>query len=652
MDPATIGDKKGATTMCRLLFALVIICVLCGPSPKARGEDKSLSWQAIDVTARLDADGRLHVAERQEIVFTGDWNGGERTFRIRGGQQLDFQRLTRIDPKTGIARELARGNLDEVDHYDWGGGESVRWRSRLPSDPPFENTTLIYVLEYTLSNILVRKEGSFLLDHDFAFPDRSWPILTFTLDLRFDPAWEVQDPSPIRLTRGRVDPGEGVVLTIPLRYTRAGRPAGVEFGAPDATRSILSLLLFGGLGILTACFFFREWNRGRFTPLRPVAEITRPWLEERLLSLPPEVVGDLWDNRTGAPEVAAILARMVAEKKLVSSVERIRIFLWFKKDVLHLELLVDRDTLSGYEAELVDAFFRSGETTTDSDRIRERYRTTGFEPAARIRDALEKKATSLVRGSGTKPKYLWVPTALLFLAAIALLASACVNRPHEAWIAAAGFGIGLAGYLIANGFACGYHRLITRPLLRCIAFLAITGALAVSLDQLFLQGSGPESTLLLTGLTLYLLSLMVSVFNRARTMDEREMVGLRKDLAAARRFMKKELSRSVPRLDDSWYPYLIALGLGSSMDRWFRAYGGASADSGSHAGFASTGSGGGSASWSGGGGTFGGAGASASWAAAAGSLASGVAKPSSSGSGSSGGGGGGGSSGGGGGGGW
>jgi len=637
--------------MHRLLYLMVTICVLNSPCPEARGEDKSLYWQAIDVTARLDADGRIHVAERQEIVFNGDWNGGERTFRIRGGQQLDFQRLTRIDPETGIARELARGNLDEVDHYDWSGdGTTLRWRSRLPTDPPFGNTTQIYVLEYTLSNILVQKDGSYLLDHDFAFPDRSWPILSFSLDLRIDPAWEVQNPSPIRLTRGRLEPGESVVVTIPLRYARAGRPAGVEFGAPAGTRSFLSLLLFGGLGILTAFFLFREWSRGRFAPLRPAAEITRPWLEERVFALPPEVVGDLWDNRTGAPEVAAILARMVAEKKLSSSVERTRLFLWFKKDVLHLELLADRDTLSGYEAELVQAFFRSGETVTDSDRIRERYSSTGFDPAERIRGTLERKAASLVRGSGKQPKYLWVPTMVIFLAGSALLVTASVKRPHETWIAASGFGFGLVGYLLANGFACGYHRLITRPFPRCIPFFVISGALAVALDQLFLQREGPGSALLLTGLTLYLLSLIISVFNRARTMDDRERVNLRKDLAAARRFMKRELSRSVPHLDDSWYPYLIALGLGGSMDHWFRAYGGASAVSGSS--FSAGGSSSGSASWSGGGGTFGGAGASASWAAAAGSLAAGVSKPSSSGSGSSGGGGGGGSSGGGGGGGW
>jgi uncharacterized membrane protein YgcG len=637
--------------MHRLLYLMVTICVLNSPCPEARAEDKSLYWQAIDVTARLDADGRLHVEERQETVFTGDWNGGERTFRIRGGQQLDFQSLTRIDPTTGVKRELVRGNLDELDHFDWSGnGTTLRWRSRLSTDPPFGNTTLIYVLEYTLSNILVRKDGSYLLDHDFAFPDRSWPILSFSLDLRFDPAWQLQDPSPLRLPRGRLEPGESVVLTIPLRFVGAGQPSGVEYGAPAGIRSILSLLLFGGLGILTAFFLFLEWSRGRFAPLRPAAEITRPWLEERVLSLPPEVVGDLWDNSTGAPEVAAILARMVAEKKLASSVERTRLFLWFKKDVLRLELLVDRDTLSGYEAELVQAFFRSGETTTDSDRIRERYSSTGFDPASQIRDTLERKAASLARGSGKQPKYLWVPTALLFLAGIAILVTACVKRPHETWIAASGFGFGLVGYLVATAFACGYHRLITRPFLRCIPFLAISGALAVALDQLFLQGEGPGSALLLTGLTLYLLSLIISVFNRARTMDDRERVSLRRDLAAARRFMKRELSRSVPRLDDAWYPYLIALGLGGSMDRWFRAYGGASAASGSS--FSAGGSGSGSASWSGGGGTFGGAGASASWAAAAGSLAAGVAKPGSSGSGSSGGGGGGGSSGGGGGGGW
>ena len=72
--------------MRHLIILLATICVACGYTPQAGAQDRSLYWKALDVTARLDADGRLHVTERHEMVFTGDWNGGERTFRITGGQ--------------------------------------------------------------------------------------------------------------------------------------------------------------------------------------------------------------------------------------------------------------------------------------------------------------------------------------------------------------------------------------------------------------------------------------------------------------------------------------------------------------------------------------------------------------------------------------
>jgi len=62
-------------------FALLFV------SGAALGE-KDLHWRALNVSARLDADGRLHVAERHFMVFTGDWNGGERSFRLEPGQSL------------------------------------------------------------------------------------------------------------------------------------------------------------------------------------------------------------------------------------------------------------------------------------------------------------------------------------------------------------------------------------------------------------------------------------------------------------------------------------------------------------------------------------------------------------------------------------
>jgi hypothetical protein len=44
-------------------------------------------------------------------------------------------------------------------------------------------------------------------------------------------------------------------------------------------------------------------------PITPAAAIDERWLTEHVLKHSPEKVGSLWDNRTGAAEVAAILAR-------------------------------------------------------------------------------------------------------------------------------------------------------------------------------------------------------------------------------------------------------------------------------------------------------------------------------------------------------
>jgi hypothetical protein len=150
---------------------------------------------------------------------------------------------------------------------------------------------------------------------------------------------------------------------------------------------------------------------------------------------------------------------------------------------------------------------------------------------------------------------------------------------------------------------------------------------------------------------------MNSVMNSARSRQSRERIELRKRLAAARRFFKQELAKPQPALRDEWFPYVVAFGLGSHADRWFRAFGPAGSESATM--IASGGSSGGSSrsggsSWSGfgGGGGFAGGGSSASFAAAVGGMAASVAAPSSSSSGGGGGGGGSSSSGGGGGGGW
>ena len=95
-------------------------------------QEKSLHWAELAVRARLDAEGILHVEERQVMIFTGDWNGGERRFNLRLGQHLTLQKLSRIDPATGSATPLVEGDLAQVDHYAWTDRSTLRWRGYVP----------------------------------------------------------------------------------------------------------------------------------------------------------------------------------------------------------------------------------------------------------------------------------------------------------------------------------------------------------------------------------------------------------------------------------------------------------------------------------------------------------------------------------------
>ena len=63
--------------------------------------------------------------------------------------------LTRVDPRSGQRVPLRPGDLSAVDEYaiDDSPHKSVtlRWRSRLPSDPAFDHTAVIYVIAYRIS---------------------------------------------------------------------------------------------------------------------------------------------------------------------------------------------------------------------------------------------------------------------------------------------------------------------------------------------------------------------------------------------------------------------------------------------------------------------------------------------------------------------
>jgi uncharacterized membrane protein YgcG len=622
---------------------LVCLCLLV-PSA-APGQQKKLFWRAMDVRARLDAEGRLHVTELQAMVFTGDWNGGERIFRVGQGQSLKLESVARVDPATGEKKTLAEGDLSEVDHYGWKDPRTLRWRSRGHSDPEFAGTEIDYEIAYTLSGVLLRQGDSYVLDHDFAFPDRVGSIEKFSLDLELDPVWQPQKPWPGRLTRGRLPPGQGVVVTLPLSYRGAARPAVGRTGTTRGQRGAAFGALLAGVLVLYAVFRRREASLGRFAPLPPPEAIDEAWLEKNVFSLLPEEVGALWDESIGAPEVAAVLARLTAEKKIETDVEG-------KK--LTLRRLVPVDHFSGYDKTLIEALFFGG-SETDTDRIKAHYRSKGFDPAAKIKPGLESKLAQHPDFQDTMPRPPRWPTAMLLGSGALVLVLLAVTKKEDPGT--------IVGQMIFHAIVYAISVPMAYVLRKRVARLDLHAPALLWAPLLFLYysyrgiaGGGQAGLTYLIGLLLLRLGIVNNIFNVAKTREGPKKTARRKLLTAAREFFKRELASRQPNLHDRWYPYVIAFGLGKAADRWFHAYGAPTAalaagrgDSGSSASTSSSGS---SGSWTGGGGSFGGAGASASWAAAAGAIASGVASPSSGGSGGGGGGGGGGSSGGGGGGGW
>lgn len=626
------------------LLAAAAIALAAAPLAAQR----ELHWREIAVAARLEADGTLAVSERQAMVFTGDWNGGERRFRLRLGQQLDFDGMARLDPATGVETALSRGALDQVDHWDWKGGSTVRWRSRRPGDPPFSGTEIVYRLDYRLSGILRRAGETWILDHDFAFPDRDGAIERFSVDLALAPEWRPAAGFAGHWEAGPLPPGDGYVVHAELGFAGAVPPG----RAAPARVPPAAVGLGLGLAALGASFFLRgaiarERELGRLAPL-PAEAIDRDWLERHVFCLAPEEVGAAWDRSIGSAEVASMLARMQLEGKLDSRVESRGLLV--KRPILCLNLRVDRDRLPEAERKLVDGLFPSGDAT-DTELLRRHYRSSGFDPAGRIKSAIEASLSRKPGLGAARPRPPRRPSVVLVLAGFALLVVAALLSPANPVVP-----IFLGVALVVSWLPALIAAVVLRG--RVVGFvgpgvwmaLGLAAGLVAMAGLLLLPGA---SLVALAAGVLLFLGLARAVSTAMQSREGAEAIAVRRRLAAARAWFAAELGRPSPALDDAWVPYLIAFGLASAMDRWFRAFGeaaGRMATPGAGGGF----SGGGSSSasgggWSGGGGQFGGAGASSTWALAATSMSAGVAAASSS---SGGGGGGGGSSGGGGGGGW
>ena len=628
-----------------LVFVSLLLCAL----PSTALAQRQLHWDRLDVTAHLNADGTLTVTETQTMVFTGDWNGGERKFNLRPRQGLSL---------TGVAREIAGtwqelshdSSLDDVDEYALTDARTLRWRSRRPEDPPFAATAIRYQIRYVLSDILLKESDGYRLDHDFAFPDRDGPINRFELRLTLDPAWQPATPLRSPYTAGPLAPGRSFVLGVPLRYAGEGAPAALDTARPPEVVVGVSVLI--GVTLLAIVgWLVREQRYGRFAPL--AKEINDAWLRANILKHPAEVVAAAWDENVGTAEVVALIARMVADGQLESSIGKGR------DATMTLRLKVDRRSLNDHERALVDKLFFNNRSDTSTTAVRAHYKKTGFNPADEIRPALD-RAVDAVLPLPHKRRVSLINIALFTLGMAAIIFEWSQGHPAALalWlpmilIAGAGW---VAGFKFRSYLHWGYGAAAW-----CLVPTVVIAAGAAAYLW-FRAGTGaidlPPPAV--SGLAAVALACALSCVNALKSRRSPAAIAFRKTLTSGRMYFMRQLETAEPALRDDWYPWLLGLELSKQVDAWTTQRAGAgnvsSRGSFGSPSSASGSSGSGGSSFSGfGGGSSGGAGASASWYAAASGMAASVSPPSSSGSSgssSSGGSSGGGSSGGGGGGGW
>ncbi|HEX4934287.1 MAG TPA: DUF2207 domain-containing protein, partial [Gemmatimonadaceae bacterium] len=558
-------------------------------------QDRELHWRRMHVEARLDRDGVLHVKETQTIVFTGDWNGGERAFDYALPQRFTFERLARLDTLTGREIPMHEGDLDVVDGFDWGDSHRLRWRARLPEDPPFNADERTYRLEFRYANILLEEgesEKRYRLDHDFAFTDHQGAIQDYTLKLTLDPVWRAPADFTGEFGPLSLEPWYGYVVNIPLTFTGEGRPAGVVSGAQASQRTALAGAFVLVLVALTGWFLRREAGLGRFAPLESPDAVDEPWLERVVFANAPEVVGAAWDESTGAAEVTAMLARLEKEGKIKSRVETKKLWI-FSSNTLHMELTVPRGKLRDHERSLIDGLFFNGRTEVSTDDIREHYSRTGFNPAGKIESRLQQLVDAIVTDDAPTPVPSWIPTLVLILAGGGVIFSNVRARPYDLIVALPGLFGALIAFVPMLAIARGWRDRVDGAAGGLLWLMAPLVLLSAAFVFITFTGFHRVGITALAGLALVLLGVAYGTFRMAMWRKGTQRLQLRRAMATARRFFAQQLRTPEPRLKDEWFPWLIGLGLASQMDGWFRAFGGSHPSATHRASSMSTGS-----SWS------------------------------------------------------
>ncbi len=570
--------------------SIAAAAALCATACVAPGADWQIDWKHFDIDAHLDDSGAVYVVEQSSVQLAGGMSVLERKLAPGVDQRIELARFVRKDGET--ERDLTAGDDRNVDQYEVRNGK-LSWRIKMDDAPDWDHQTLDFRIEYhlrnaiapvwdipagpirldriwTFPNYLTRWQQTlaawrdaahgfdrrYRFDHDIVFPE--FPAdgpreLHYTL--RHDEGWS--DPNP-KAPFGIATPESDYRVTVLRDYLRPGWPPAIELWRPAVRVGAILASTLGAL-LLWLIYATGEIRERGFIPPRT----TREWFTEHIASQRPEVLAWI-AGASGAPNCfAQFLARLRAAGVL--SIHSEPDPTEKRASKIYLRLSGNESKLRPYEQAVLKELFPAGRET-DTEKHGAAHAKDGFNPGEVLEDAVADEFEDQQPARRPKP-ILWrlmgFLTPVLFLGGIALVIvdiflTGNIELLQEGLL----IGIGLVFFAVAA-------KLLPKPngggltVLVVLGFVLLLLAGQISLQFLTVLPLGPVASAGVAALTLWWVATLLAVVRHDTPISP-----VHKIVGRGNRYVKRELRRTNPALDDAWIPQILALGCARDLVNW------------------------------------------------------------------------------------
>jgi hypothetical protein len=567
-------------------LSLRVFAVLLAWSSRAAAQ-YILEWEHFQIHAELDNDGAVLVNETLTARVNGKVPALDRQFALGTGQEMVIRSFGAVEGE----------QFRPITDYDWRD-RTLLWTIRTDDMPEWNEQTLVYRLQYELRGAVLpawdipagpasftsrdnfphfgqrwremlaawrEPRGRYRFDHDvlFArFESEGPKRLDYTF--KYGTAWK--HPQPEAPLSVRVTPDVDYRVTELRDYLRKGPPPAISVWQPQVR--VLSMFVCAALALgLWLLFALGEIRRrGLFGP-----RLDREWFREHLVGWPAEKLALL----------AGGSARLLAFPLLLSRWRQtgaiaVREGAELDADgnpILHLRQLGGTRPLAKYEREVLRALFPKGEEMTSAE-LQQVYAKDGFAPGSVLDAAIvEHDDDEPAPAPRRSAPWFWVVLGRLmipiFLAAAALLLLEAVHSDYANSIET---GMYFVGGFVVLGLACRFAARPLGGLARGLVAGVPVVAAVLALVSLHFHHTLPLLPEGAAGLALLALGCVVVWLQIYRVADEHDSP-TQQLVELGRRYVRRELRRAHPRLEDEWLPQIFALGFGSRVEKWRARHG-------------------------------------------------------------------------------